>query len=65
MPPSPGTGAACVAGTIRDDDGLIIDPPGDATDPLIDGGTITVDTLSVLAITCALSDGFDSAEPGE
>jgi|GEM_PF-2986612 len=59
------TGQACVAGSIRDDAGELIDPPGDDTDPLIDGGTITVDTLSLLAVTCALGDGFDSAEPGE
>lgn len=59
------TGQACVAGSIRDDEGVIIDPPGDDTDPLFDGGTITVDTLSLLGITCLISGGFDSAEPGE
>lgn len=57
------TGTACVTGSIRDDMGNVIDPPGDDTDALIDGGTITVDTLAALQLACSIGDGFDSDEP--
>lgn len=57
------TGQACVTGSIRDGMGAVIDPPGDDTDPLIDGGTITVDTLAALTLACQIGDGFDSDEP--
>ncbi len=57
------TGQACVTGSIRDGMGAVIDPPGDDTDPLLDGGTVTVDTVAALALACDQMGGFDSDEP--